>query len=72
MMLSFFLHNVVQPLISNANPATRKADICIACVRRAPAGGGVRALLFAPPRAQLSPRADSLAPSLFSAPRAAT
>ena len=30
MMLSFFLHNVVQPLIENADPATRKVDICIA------------------------------------------
>ena len=32
MMLSFFLHNVVQPLIQNANPKTRKADIAIAYV----------------------------------------
>jgi solute carrier family 38 (sodium-coupled neutral amino acid transporter), member 9 len=29
MMLSFFLHNVVQPLIKNANPSTRRADIAI-------------------------------------------
>ena len=29
MMLSFFLHNVVQPLIKNANPATRKVDIAL-------------------------------------------
>ena len=30
MMLSFFLHNVVQPLIKNANPETRRADVAIA------------------------------------------
>ena len=29
MMLSFFLHNVVQPLIKNANPATRRVDIAL-------------------------------------------
>jgi hypothetical protein len=29
MMLSFFLHNVVQPLIKNANPKTRRVDISI-------------------------------------------
>jgi sodium-coupled neutral amino acid transporter 9 len=29
MMLSFFLHNVVQPLIKNADPATRRVDIAL-------------------------------------------
>lgn len=30
MMLSFFIHNCIQPIIKNANPATRRMDIIIA------------------------------------------
>jgi sodium-coupled neutral amino acid transporter 9 len=30
MMLSFFLHNCIQPIVKNANPATRRTDVIVA------------------------------------------
>jgi len=32
MMLSFFIHNVIQPILKNAQPATQRTDIVIASV----------------------------------------